>query len=157
MCTVPNLAVFCSALTSCFPGMLLRYLLLLLLLQPLMLSLYVCSKSPEVCRHSGHNKRYNCWCLFHPRALSLSPFPPQRMMIYPSQFLCAHSSWRYTSLGCSFSAATLQALSQTSPWGNLLCPLQTSKDSWKTGPTAWGWRSWTSNWSTSKWVFWYIC
>ena len=38
MCAVPNMAVFCSSLTSCFPGMLLTYfpndfeLLLLLLL-----------------------------------------------------------------------------------------------------------------------------
>ena len=38
MCAVPNMAVFCSPLTSCFPGMLLMYflndveLLLLLLL-----------------------------------------------------------------------------------------------------------------------------
>ena len=27
MCAVPNMAVFCSALTSCFPGMLLTYFL----------------------------------------------------------------------------------------------------------------------------------
>ena len=27
MCTVPNMAVFCSSLTSCFPGMLLTYFL----------------------------------------------------------------------------------------------------------------------------------
>ena len=27
MCAVPNVAVFCSSLTSCFPGMLLTYLL----------------------------------------------------------------------------------------------------------------------------------
>ena len=27
MCAVPNMAVFCSSLTSCFPGMLLTYLL----------------------------------------------------------------------------------------------------------------------------------
>ena len=27
MCAVPNMAVFCSFLTSCFPGMLLTYLL----------------------------------------------------------------------------------------------------------------------------------
>ena len=32
MCAVPNMAVFCSSLTSCFPGMLRKYLLLLLLL-----------------------------------------------------------------------------------------------------------------------------
>ena len=34
MCAVPNMAVFCSSLTSCFPGMLLTYFLndLLLLL-----------------------------------------------------------------------------------------------------------------------------
>ena len=32
MCAVPNMAVFCSSLTSWFPGMLLTYLLLLLLL-----------------------------------------------------------------------------------------------------------------------------
>ena len=38
MCAVPNMAVFCSSMTSCFPGMLLTYflndfeLLLLLLL-----------------------------------------------------------------------------------------------------------------------------
>ena len=29
MCAVPNMAVFCSSLTSCFPGMLLLLLLLL--------------------------------------------------------------------------------------------------------------------------------
>ena len=27
MCAVPNMAVFCSSLTSCFPGMLLTYFL----------------------------------------------------------------------------------------------------------------------------------
>jgi hypothetical protein len=27
MCAVPNIAVFCSSLTSCFPGMLLKYFL----------------------------------------------------------------------------------------------------------------------------------
>ena len=27
MCAVPNMAVFCSSLISCFPGMLLRYCL----------------------------------------------------------------------------------------------------------------------------------
>ena len=27
MCAVPNMAVFCSSLTSCFPGMLLKYFL----------------------------------------------------------------------------------------------------------------------------------
>ena len=27
MCTVPNMAVFCSSFTSCFPGMLLTYFL----------------------------------------------------------------------------------------------------------------------------------
>ena len=27
MCSVPNMAVFCSSLTSCFPGMLLTYFL----------------------------------------------------------------------------------------------------------------------------------
>jgi len=27
MCTVPNMAAFCSSLTSCFPGMLLKYFL----------------------------------------------------------------------------------------------------------------------------------
>jgi hypothetical protein len=27
MCAVPNMAVFCSSLISCFPGMLLRFLL----------------------------------------------------------------------------------------------------------------------------------
>ena len=27
MCAVPNMAVFCSSLTSCFPGVLLRYFL----------------------------------------------------------------------------------------------------------------------------------
>ena len=27
MCAVPNMAVFCSSLTSCFPGMLLMYFL----------------------------------------------------------------------------------------------------------------------------------
>ena len=27
MCAVPNMAVFCSSLTSCFPGMLLEYFL----------------------------------------------------------------------------------------------------------------------------------
>ena len=27
MCTVPNMTVFCSSLTSCFPGMLLTYFL----------------------------------------------------------------------------------------------------------------------------------
>jgi len=27
MCSVPNMAVFCSSLTSCFPGMLLKYFL----------------------------------------------------------------------------------------------------------------------------------
>ena len=27
MCAVPNMAVFCSSLTSCFPGMLLTYYL----------------------------------------------------------------------------------------------------------------------------------
>ena len=32
MCAVPNMAAFCSSLTSWFPGMLLTYLLLLLLL-----------------------------------------------------------------------------------------------------------------------------
>ena len=32
MCAVPNMAVFCSSLTSWFPGMLLTYFLLLLLL-----------------------------------------------------------------------------------------------------------------------------
>jgi hypothetical protein len=32
MCAVPNMAVFCSSVTSWFPGMLLTYLLLLLLL-----------------------------------------------------------------------------------------------------------------------------
>jgi len=34
MCAVPNMAVFCSSLTPCFPGMLLTYFLndLLLLL-----------------------------------------------------------------------------------------------------------------------------
>jgi hypothetical protein len=36
---VPNVAVFCSSLTSCFPGMLFTYLLLLLLL--LLLYLYI--------------------------------------------------------------------------------------------------------------------
>jgi len=30
VCSVPNIAVFCSSLTSCFSGMLLTYLLLLL-------------------------------------------------------------------------------------------------------------------------------
>ena len=46
MCAVPNMAVFCSSLTSCFPGMLLTYflndfkivpVLLLLLVSPLFL------------------------------------------------------------------------------------------------------------------------
>ena len=32
ICAVPNMTVFCSSLTSWFPGMLLTYLLLLLLL-----------------------------------------------------------------------------------------------------------------------------
>ena len=32
ICAMPNMAVFCSSLTSCFPGMLILLLLLLLLL-----------------------------------------------------------------------------------------------------------------------------
>jgi len=49
MCAVPNMAVFCSSLTSCFPGMLLTYFLndfeivqspLLLLASPLFLHYY---------------------------------------------------------------------------------------------------------------------
>jgi len=31
MCAVPNMAVFCSSLASCFPGMLLTYFLILIL------------------------------------------------------------------------------------------------------------------------------
>ena len=41
MCTVPSMAVFWSSLTSCFPGMLLTYLLLLLLLLLLLTPMYV--------------------------------------------------------------------------------------------------------------------
>ena len=46
-CAVPNMAVFCSSLTSCFPGMLLTYflydiiILLLLLLLLLLLCLWI--------------------------------------------------------------------------------------------------------------------
>ena len=51
MCAVPNMAVFCSSLTSCFPGMLLTYFLnvfeLLLLL--LLLLLLSSSSSRQFC------------------------------------------------------------------------------------------------------------
>jgi len=40
MCSVPNMAVLCSSLTSCFPGMLLLLLLLLLYVTVLLLLLY---------------------------------------------------------------------------------------------------------------------
>ena len=51
MCAVPNMAVFCSSLTSCFPGMLLTYfvndfeILLLLLVVVVVLLLLFSSSS----------------------------------------------------------------------------------------------------------------
>ena len=48
VCAVPNMAVFCSSLTSCFPGMLLTLLLLLLLL--LSSSSSSSSSSSPLCR-----------------------------------------------------------------------------------------------------------
>jgi len=31
MCAVPNMAVFCSSLTSCFPGMLLTFIIIIII------------------------------------------------------------------------------------------------------------------------------
>jgi len=32
MCAVPNMAVFCSSLTSCFPGMLLTFIIVIIII-----------------------------------------------------------------------------------------------------------------------------
>ena len=32
MCAVPNMAVFCSSLTSCFPGMLLTFIIIIIIM-----------------------------------------------------------------------------------------------------------------------------
>jgi hypothetical protein len=32
MCAVPNMAVFCSSLTSCFPGMLLTFIIIIIII-----------------------------------------------------------------------------------------------------------------------------
>jgi hypothetical protein len=44
MCAVPNMAVFCSSLISCFPGMLLRYCLSdfeMVLVAPIITGIYI--------------------------------------------------------------------------------------------------------------------
>ena len=57
VCSAQYMAVFCSSLMSCFPGMLLRLLLLLLLLFLLLLLLLNCnSHNRNKCRHLSTDK-----------------------------------------------------------------------------------------------------
>ena len=57
MCAVPNMAVFCSSLTSCFPGMLLLLLSLLLLL---LLLLLLCALFDKISYCNELNTHRHC-------------------------------------------------------------------------------------------------
>ena len=48
MCAVPNMAVFCSSLTSCFPGMLLTYFLNAFEIEIILLLLLLLLRMPSL-------------------------------------------------------------------------------------------------------------
>jgi hypothetical protein len=64
MCAVPNMAVFCSSLTSWYPGMVLTYFLgdfeiiiiiiIIIIIQKLAATVHDCLKQSHVVKEFGH-------------------------------------------------------------------------------------------------------
>jgi hypothetical protein len=106
MCVVPNMAVFCTSLTSWFPGTVLTYLLLLLLLLLTAIELSLCSTTEKPIikylhkRNNTNHSKYKYTYYQNQHTLQNPQIHTQQTLVMLTASFTDILNHKHNSMGC---------------------------------------------------------